>query len=205
MSQTISAVFDQYADASAAVTALEANGVSNADISIIANNADGTHRDGNRNGGVAKNDATADAGIGAGIGATLGGAGGLLAGLGIMAIPGVGPVVAAGWLISTAAGAIAGAVAGGATGGIIGALTGAGVPEEDAHVYAETVRRGGTLVTARVPDADAPRLNALLQQHKSIDVADRRAVYQGEGWTAFDADAPTPPRQHIPDAGNRAL
>lgn len=201
MTQTISAIFDQYTDATSAVSALEANGVSNSDISIIANNADGTHRDG----AVEKNDAAADAGIGAGIGATLGGAGGLLAGLGIMAIPGVGPVVAAGWLISTAAGAIAGAVAGGATGGIIGALTGAGVPEDDAHVYAESIRRGGTLVTARVDDAEAPRLNALLQQHKSVDVSQRRAAYEGEGWTAFDVDAPTPPRQHIPHASNRAL
>lgn len=205
MTQTISAIFDHYTDATAAVSALEANGVSNSDISIIANNADGTHRDGVSDGVVEKSDAAADAGIGAGIGATLGGAGGLLAGLGIMAIPGVGPVVAAGWLISTAAGAIAGAVAGGATGGIIGALTGAGVPEHDAHVYAETIRRGGTLVTARVADADAPRLNALLQQHKSVDVADRRAVYEGEGWTAFDPATPAQPRQHIQDAGPRAL
>lgn len=205
MTKTISAVFDRYTDATAAVSALEANGVSNSDISIIANNADGTHRDVASGRDGEKSEAAADAGIGAGIGATLGGAGGLLAGLGIMAIPGVGPVVAAGWLISTAAGAVAGAVAGGATGGIIGALTGAGVPEDDAHVYAETVRRGGTLVTARVADTDAARLNALLQQHKSINIADRRAVYQGEGWTAFDADTPTPPRQHIQDAGTRAL
>lgn len=200
MTQTISAIFDQYSDATAAVSALEANGVSNSDISIIANNADGTHRHGVKDGVGEKSDAAADAGIGAGIGATLGGAGGLLAGLGIMAIPGVGPVVAAGWLISTAAGAIAGAVAGGATGGIIGALTGAGVPEDDAHVYAETVRRGGTLVTARVAEADAPRLNALLQQHKSVDVADRRALYQGEGWTAFDADTPSAPHKPIQGA-----
>jgi hypothetical protein len=65
----------------------------------------------------------------------VGGAVGLLAGLGLLAIPGIGPVVAAGWLVSTAAGA----AAGGATGGLIGALTQAGVSEEDAHVYAEGV------------------------------------------------------------------
>ena len=72
----------------------------------------------------------------------------LLAGLGLLAIPGVGPVVAAGWLVATAAGA----AAGGLTGGIVGALTQAGVSDEDAQVYAEGVRRGGTLVTARVND-----------------------------------------------------
>jgi hypothetical protein len=67
-----------------------------------------------------------------------------------MAIPGVGPVVAAGWLAATTLGAVTGAVACGAAGGLIGALTDSGVPEEHAHVYAEGVRRGGTLVTARL-------------------------------------------------------
>jgi hypothetical protein len=67
------------------------------------------------------------------VGAVVGGAAGLLAGIGLMAIPGVGPVVAAGWLVAT----LTGAAAGGATGGIIGALTQAGVSKEDADVYAE--------------------------------------------------------------------
>ena len=74
----------------------------------------------------------------------------MLAGLGLLAIPGLGPVVAAGWLASTALGA----AVGGAAGGLIGALTAAGVSKEDADIYAEGIRRGGTLVTARVPDAE---------------------------------------------------
>ena len=80
------------------------------------------------------------------------GTAGLLAGLGLLAIPGLGPVVAAGWLAATAVGAAAGA----ATGGVVGALTEAGVSREDADSYAEGVRRGGTLVSARVADADDP-------------------------------------------------
>ena len=87
---------------------------------------------------------------GAGAGVVLGGAGGLLAGLGLLAIPGIGPVVAGGWLLATAAGAAAGAILGGAAGGIIGALVAGGVPEADAHVYSEAIRRGGSLVTAKV-------------------------------------------------------
>ena len=83
---------------------------------------------------------------------------GLLTGLGLMAIPGVGPVVAAGWLASTAAGV----AAGGAAGGIIGALTQTGASEEDASAYAEGIRRGGTLVSARVPDTDRARYEAIL-------------------------------------------
>ena len=102
----------------------------------------------------------------------------------------VGPVVAAGWLAATAAGAVAGAAVGGAAGGIVGALTDEGVPESDAHVYAEGVRRGGTLVTARVDDSMASQAQSILQRHKSVDVTARGAAYRESGWTRFDAAAP---------------
>ncbi|WP_022716829.1 hypothetical protein, partial [Rhizobium mongolense] len=114
------------------------------------------------------------------------GAGGLLAGLGLLAIPGVGPVVAAGWLAATAAGAAAGAVAGGVTGGLIGALTSSGVSEEDAHLYAEGVRRGGTLVTARVEEGRVAEAEAILQRSNWVDPTERRRAYMEEGWTRFD-------------------
>lgn len=116
----------------------------------------------------------------------LGGAGGLLTGLGLMAIPGVGPVVAAGWFAATAVGAAGGAVAGGAAGGLIGAMTRSGVSEEDANVYAEGVRRGGTLVTARVEDEFAPVAEDILKRSNRVDPVDRRAAYQEQGWTRFD-------------------
>ena len=99
-------------------------------------------------------------------------------------------VVAAGWLAATAAGAVAGAAVGGAAGGIVGALTDEGVPENDAHVYAEGVRRGGTLVTARVEDLKATEAQSILQRHKSVDVTARSAAYRQSGWTRFDAAAP---------------
>ncbi|WP_420878188.1 hypothetical protein [Rhizobium changzhiense] len=127
-----------------------------------------------------------DAATGAGIGAAVGGAGGLLTGLGLMAIPGVGPVVAAGWLAATAAGAVAGAVAGGAAGGLIGALTDSGVSEDDAHLYAEGVRRGGSLVTAKVDDARASEAQAILQGSNWVDPVERRRAYNDQGWTRFD-------------------
>ncbi|MDA9478588.1 membrane protein, partial [Bradyrhizobium sp. CCBAU 65884] len=100
-------------------------------------------------------------------------------------IPGLGPVVAAGWLASTAVGAAAGA----ATGGIVGALTQAGVSKEDASRYAEGIRRGGTLVSARVPDQDRARLDALLHE-KSVNLQDRSAAWQKAGWSDFDAASP---------------
>jgi hypothetical protein len=125
------------------------------------------------------------AGAGAGIGATVGGAAGLLAGLGLLAIPGLGPVVAAGWLASTAVGALAG----GATGGIIGALTRAGVKDEDAQLYAEGIRRGGTLVSARVPDGDRARYESVLDR-SAVNLKERSAAYQKAGWNRFNPNAP---------------
>jgi hypothetical protein len=124
------------------------------------------------------------AGAGASIGAVLGGTAGLLAGLGIMAIPGLGPVVAAGWLAATATGA----VAGGAVGGIIGALTQSGVPKEEAELYAEGIRRGGTLVTARVPDGDRARCEAIMNQ-AAVNIRDREQMYRESGWSGFDPSA----------------
>jgi hypothetical protein len=131
------------------------------------------------------------AGTGAGIGATAGGVVGLLTGLGLLAIPGVGPVVAAGWLVATAAGA----AVGGTAGGIIGALTKAGTSEEDAFIYAEGVRRGGTLVSARVADADRARYEAVLDR-SSVNIRDRGAAWRKAGWQNFDPKAaPYTPEQ----------
>ncbi|TPQ38003.1 hypothetical protein C2U70_09835 [Bradyrhizobium guangdongense] len=183
MTVTISRLYDNYADAQRAVTNLEAAGVPHSDLSIVANNSDNWYStdrkvDRDRDG---VDDRAEGAGAGAGIGAGLGGAAGLLTGLGLLAIPGLGPVVAAGWLASTAVGAAAGA----ATGGVIGALTQAGVSEEDAPLYAEGVRRGGTLVSARVADADRARLEAILDQ-SSVNLRERRAEWQKSGWESFD-------------------
>ena len=61
----------------------------------------------------------------------------------------------------------------------------AGVSEEDAHSYAEGVRRGGTLVSARVADADRARLDAVLDQ-SAVNLRDRSAAWQKSGWKAFD-------------------
>lgn len=77
---------------------------------------------------------------------------------------------------ATAAGAAAGAVAGGAAGGIIGGMTSSGVPERDAHFCAEGVRRGGTLVTAKVEDALASEA-ATLKRSNWVDPAERRVSW----------------------------
>jgi hypothetical protein len=185
MTVTISRLYDSYADAQRAVQGLEAAGVPHSDISIVANNSDNWYN-GNKvdRDGDGVDDRAEGAGKGAGIGAGLGGAAGLLAGLGLLAIPGLGPVVAAGWLAATAVGAAAGA----ATGGIVGALTEAGVSKDEAPLYAEGVRRGGTLVSARVPDADRTRLDAVLNT-SAVNLRDRSAAWQKSGWKTFDPAA----------------
>jgi len=179
---TVTGLFDNYDDANDAVGELVAIGVPRDDISIVANNANGWHRGD-------ETEAGEDAATGAGVGAVIGGAGGLATGLGLMAIPGVGPVVAAGWLVATAVGAVGGAVVGGAAGGIIGAMTEAGVPENDANVYAEGIRRGGTMVIAKVEENLVPSAEQILKQYNSVDVAGRRTEYEAGGWTGFDPTA----------------
>lgn len=181
MTTTISRLYDNYSDAQAAVRGLEAAGVSHSNISIVANNSDSWFDGKKDRDGDGVDDRAEAAGTGAGIGAGIGGAAGLLTGLGLLAIPGLGPVVAAGWLAATAVGAAAGA----ATGGIVGALTQAGVSEEDAPLYAEGVRRGGTLVSAKVADVDRDRFDAILNQ-SSVDIHGRGAAWQKAGWTGYD-------------------
>ena len=184
MTEPLILIVDDYQDASDAVGELEASGVPHGDISIVANNSTNWYDDDGDD-----TNAAADATGGAGVGAVIGGAGGLLTGLGLMAIPGVGPVVAAGWLAATAVGALGGAVVGGAAGGIIGALTDSGVSEKDAHVYAEGVRRGGTLVTAKVSDELADQAKRILGQTNSVNLEERRSTYEAGGWTGFDPKA----------------
>jgi hypothetical protein len=188
MSTTISRLYNSYGDARAVVRQLELAGVAHSDISIIASNADNWYNNGkdtfpdrDLNG---KDDRAEATGTGAAIGAAAGGAVGLLTGLGLMAIPGVGPVVAAGWLVAT----LAGAAAGGVTGGAVGALTEAGIGKDEADVYAEGLRRGGAVVSARVADNDAARLQAMMDR-SAVRVADRAAAYRKSGWNAFDPNA----------------
>lgn len=190
MTITISRLYDDYAQASQAVRDLEAAGIPHKDISIVASNADNWY---SGNGAAAdkhdrdhdgRDDRAEGATAGAGIGATVGAGVGLLAGLGLLAIPGIGPVVAAGWLASTALGA----AAGGTTGGVIGALTQAGVSDDDAAVYAEGLRRGGSLVTARVADGERSRVEAVLDR-AAVRISDRAAAYRKQGWKAFDPNA----------------
>jgi hypothetical protein len=189
--RTVTALFDTHDHASSAIRALKDAGFSSADISLVANNVTGELAD--------DMDAGEGAAAGAGVGAVAGGGAGLLAGLGTLAIPGIGPVIAGGWLLATAIGAVAGAAVGGVAGGLLGALANAGVPEEEAHIYAEGVRRGGTLVSVRADDTRADTAAAILQNSAGVDIDRRREDYVAEGWGGFDEDAPAHTPEQIRD------
>lgn len=186
MTHAVTRLFNSNTEALAAVRELESAGIDHKRISLMANNADDWHgRHGHDD-----NDTGEGAAKGATTGGLLGGGAGLLAGLGMLAIPGLGPVVAAGWLASTAAGAAAGALAGGATGGVLGALKDAGHSDEDAHVYAEGVRRGGSLVSVKPDDAgDAARAEQILNGARGVTAAQRGDAYRSSGWSRFDETA----------------
>jgi hypothetical protein len=188
MTQTIVALYDTVNAAERAVRDLHSAGVADRDISLMA--AD-THGEYGRSLKMKTEDSSATE-KGAGLGAALGGLGGLLVGLGALTIPGIGPVVAAGPLataVAALAGAGAGALAGGAAGGLLGALVDAGLPEEQAQVYAEGVRRGGTLLAVRVPDDLLEPARDILERHDPVDVEERASTWRQQGWTGYDTSA----------------
>jgi uncharacterized protein (TIGR02271 family) len=116
----------------------------------------------------------------------------LLVGLGALAIPGIGPVVAAGPLaaaLSALLGAGAGAVAGSVAGGLLGALVDMGIPEEQAGYYAEGVRRGGALLTVEAEDKDLDRISTMLNRFNPVDINQRVESWRQSGWKGYDHSA----------------
>lgn len=177
MAKIVVGMFDKLQDAHDAVEDLVRNGFKRDQISLVAGDKEGKLKDYAADKGG--KDISQGAAGGAGIGAVIGGLGGLLVGLGLLTIPGVGPVLAAGPLVS----ALAGAGIGAATGGLVGALVDAGIPDERAKMYDEGVRRGATLVTVNSEDHMADQAADILNRHNPMDV-DRRVQEWQAGTTS---------------------
>lgn len=184
MVKTIVGSFDSFNDAHQVANDLRAAGFLDSDISIVANNAAGEYREDPRVTTTKDTDTSATA-KGAVAGAVVGGSAGLAASLAGLAIPGIGPIIAAGPIVATLAGAGTGAVAG----GLIGGLVDLGVPESDAQYYAESVRRGGALVTVRADESRADEVSAILRRHGAVDIEDRVERWRESGWERFDQGA----------------
>lgn len=130
-------VFNTVEQARRAVEDLKAGGYAPENISLVAKDSSKVEYLAETTDAVADNTAA-----GAVTGGLIGGLGGLLLGLGALAIPGLGPIVAAGPLAAT----LTGAAAGGLTGGLVGALTGIGVTEDEAIAYERNFNDGNVLV-----------------------------------------------------------
>jgi stress response protein YsnF len=178
MAKTVIGTYRDMESAVAVVNRLVDAGFSRNDISVIANDRDNQYK-----GYLDRDDETDDVAKGAGIGAAIGGLGGLLVGLGALAIPGIGPVIAAGPIAAALAGAGIGAVAG----GVIGALVDLGIPEDEAHLYAESVRRGNVLVAAQVSDSRADEASRIMDSAGLIDLERQAEDWRASGWTGFQA------------------
>src|ERR1700675_1082619 len=139
-------IYPNYPSVENGVDGLKAAGFSNRDISVLfpqsAGSKDFAHEKGTK--------APEGASAGAGTGVVLGGALGWLMGVGGLAIPGVGPFIAAGPIMA----ALAGAGVGGAVGGIAGALVGMGIPEYEAKRYEGKIKAGNILISVHSDNGD---------------------------------------------------
>jgi len=140
------AIFDVRSHAERAIDELVASGFRSDDVSVLAPDKQVSHELATEKNTKVPEGTTAGVATGGAIGGTLG----LLAGIGALAIPGLGPFIAAGPIM----GALAGLGAGAATGGLIGALVGMGIPEYEAHRYEGRVKDGGILVSVHCDDSD---------------------------------------------------
>jgi len=173
---TVVGLFETRDQAQRAVEALKQAGFRAEDISVVLRDQGET---------VALSEAPVEgSGAAAGPvgGGILGGLGGLLVGIGALAIPGIGPIIAAGPLAATLAGMGIGA----ATGGVLGTLVGAGVPEEEAEHYQTGIERGGILLTVHAPDGREAEVRSILGRNGMQDLGYHRSRWESDPNFRYD-------------------
>ncbi len=157
-------IYPQQTGLEAGVEALRLAGFSNSDISVLFPTNEGTRDFAHEKNTKAPEGVT----VGASTGALLGGGLGWLAGIGALAIPGLGPIIAAGPIMA----ALAGVGVGGALGGLTGALIGLGVPEYEAKRYEGRVKDGGILLSVHSDTAgEVVRAKEILEQTGAQDIS----------------------------------
>ena len=150
MKTAVMCIVQTRTQADSIVTSLQSQGFSNNDISVLFPDKDGTKDFAHEHNTKAPEGAIAGVASGGVVGGTLG----LLAGIGALAIPGIGPLIAAGPLLA----ALSGAAAGATIGGITGALVGMGIPEIEAKRYEGKVKGGNILLSVHTETADREKL-----------------------------------------------
>ena len=157
-------IYNRRANLDTAVDRLKSAGYRNTDISVLFAENAGTKDFAHEKGTKAPEGAAAGAGTGAVIGGTLG----WLAGIGALAIPGLGPFIAAGPIM----GALSGVGVGGAVGGVAGALVGAGMPEYEAKRYEGRIKNGGALLSVHCDNSDwTKRAKTILEETGAEDIS----------------------------------
>jgi hypothetical protein len=157
-------IYPNHASVDSGVHALKAAGFSNNDVSVLFPENEGTKDFAHDENTKAPEGATA----GAGTGALLGGGLGWLVGIGALAIPGLGPFIAAGPIMA----ALAGVGVGGAVGGLTGAFIGMGIPEYEAKRYEGRVKDGGILLSVHSDTSDdIKRAKAILERTGAQDIS----------------------------------
>jgi hypothetical protein len=185
MIKTVVGSFDTISHAAAAARELRAAGFIEGDVNIVANNVQGATPDTAVTNARAEDEEAHGAATGALAGGALGGAAGLAVSLMGLAVPGIGPILAAGPIAAALAGAGAGAIAG----GLIGALADLGIPETEAEFYAEAVRRGAALVTVRTDLARTEEAEDIMRKGGAFDIEDRVLQWKSTGWTGYSPSA----------------
>jgi hypothetical protein len=175
-------IYPAYASVENGVEALRTEGFSSNDISVLFPEGTGSKDFAHEKGTKAPEGATAGAGTGAVVGGTLG----WLVGIGSLAIPGLGPFIAAGPIMA----ALAGVGVGGAVGGLTGALIGMGIPEYEAKRYEGAVKDGGILLSVHCNDSDwKKRAKDILERTGAKDIsATSEASSPSETVTKDDSD-----------------
>jgi len=157
-------IFHTAAQAERCVNDLLAGGFASDDVSVLLPDNEGTKAFAHEKNTKAPEGTTAGVTAGGAIGGTLG----LLAGIGALAIPGVGPLIAAGPIMA----ALAGMGVGGAVGGLIGALVGMGIPEYEAKRYEGKIKEGGVLLSVHCNSSDKiARAKELLKHTGGQDIS----------------------------------
>ena len=175
MATTVIGVFSDFTAAVNTSPELASAGFAHEDISIIAQDNKGEYAK------FVKAQSLPESETGIGTGAAIGGIGGFLLGLAAFAIPGIGPVVAAGPLAMAFAGATLGVVGG----SLVGALNGLGVPEFEAKAYDQGVREGSTLVIVHSPAHLVTQAADIMRHHHAVRVD----IHQGQENAAPDVRA----------------
>lgn len=164
MSKAVFGIATTYAQAETIVDRLKIAGFSNNDISVLLPDKAGTRDFAHEKNTKAPEGAAA----GAGTGGVLGGVLGWLVGIGSLAIPGVGPFVAAGPIMA----ALSGAAVGSAVGGLTGALVGLGIPEFEAKQYEGKLKQGNILISVHSENStETDRAEQILKQANAQDIS----------------------------------